>query len=333
MSRTALLLRGHLRAETLVAAYVFFITTPRVLVPFASLAAALGALSSCVPQSRYEEVRSAAVAQTAGSQRLQAELEGERARASALQAELDEQGRESENHSQSLAQSKLESEVLFKEREQNAAVIEQLRTELIRAGGHLHAYSEERTRLEGELSQVRAQTQALEPILLALGQELRSFGGPSDLGATVAVNDGALVLRVPAAALFEGVGAKPRPRLLALVERAAQLAQAEPRLVLRVRGAEPAREPSENAARDRHATLAQSVRERGIAERVQVAPLALEVGLAPQSYEITLETLAEGGREPVESPPLDGSAPPVDDAASSLESGASLDVTAVPPQG
>lgn len=333
MSRTALLLREHLRAESLVAAYVFFITTPRVLVPFASLAAALGALSSCVPQARYEEARSAAVAHSAASQRLQAELEAERARASALQAELGEQSRQSESHGQSLAQSKLDSELLVKEREENAAVIDQLRTELGRAGGHLQAYSAERSRLATELSQVRAQTQALEPILLALGQELRRFGGTSDLGATVAVSAGALVLRIPAAALFEGVGAKPGPRLLALVERAAQLARAEPRLVVRVRGAEPSREPSENAARDRHATLAQSVAEHGIAERVQVAPPALEVGLAPQSYEITLEMLADAGQPPLASPGLDDSASPAESAPPTLESGALLGAPAAPPQG
>lgn len=108
-------------------------------------------LLSCVPITRYEEAESAAEVEAEGRRRAAQELETVRQRVAELEAALQAQTAELEARQRSLDEQQLATSISDKQRQENASMVEQLRTELSRTGDHLRTYSEEKARLEREL--------------------------------------------------------------------------------------------------------------------------------------------------------------------------------------
>jgi hypothetical protein len=111
----------------------------------------LGVLGGCVPVTRLEETQSAAQVEMEGRRRSEQqarELEAENAR---LRAEMEQKSRAVEERDERLAQAELDSTTQGKQQKDAEGMVEQLRGELQRAGGHLQAYHDEKQKLQAEL--------------------------------------------------------------------------------------------------------------------------------------------------------------------------------------
>jgi flagellar motor protein MotB len=117
-------------------------------------------LVGCVPITRFEEAESAAAVEAEARRRAALELENTRQRLSELEATLQARDAELEARQRTLDEQQLASSISDKQRQENASLVEQLRGELSRTGEHLKSYSEEKARLERELS---AAQQAVPP--------------------------------------------------------------------------------------------------------------------------------------------------------------------------
>ena len=112
----------------------------------------LGLFSGCVPVTRFEETQSAAQVEMEGRRRseyqvaqLQKELAELRQRMQQQSQTLDEQG-------QALSQAQLDSSTVGKQREDAEGMVEQLRGELARVGGHLQTFHDGQQKLEAALA-------------------------------------------------------------------------------------------------------------------------------------------------------------------------------------
>jgi hypothetical protein len=142
---------------------------------FALLLATLAAgssLSGCmVPQNRYDRAVDRADAEQAERARAEAALAAARADVERLNALLNERSRHVDARDQLLSRSKLDEARLETERDDAAALVEQLRGELARAGDHLREYSEQKQALEAALAEA------------ALGSAAEALEGQSAVGA------------------------------------------------------------------------------------------------------------------------------------------------------
>jgi flagellar motor protein MotB len=109
-------------------------------------------LVGCVPITRFEEAESAAAVEAEARRRAALELENTRQRLSELEATLQARDAELEARQRTLDEQQLASSISDKQRQENASLVEQLRGELSRTGEHLKSYSDEKARLERELS-------------------------------------------------------------------------------------------------------------------------------------------------------------------------------------
>jgi flagellar motor protein MotB len=136
----------------------------------------------CVPITRYEEAESAAAVEAEARRRAALELESTRQRLSELEATLQARDAELEARQRTLDEQQLASSISDKQRQENASLVEQLRGELSRTGDHLKSYSEEKARLERELS---AAQQAVPPLDPASGPapEAVPATGPAQVAA------------------------------------------------------------------------------------------------------------------------------------------------------
>lgn len=116
-----------------------------------TIAPLLALLVACVPITRYEEAESAAAVEAEARRRAALELERSRQRLTELEAALQAREAELEARQRTLDERQLASTISEKERDENASMVDQLRTELSRTGEHLRSYSEEKARLEREL--------------------------------------------------------------------------------------------------------------------------------------------------------------------------------------
>lgn len=135
---------------------------PRLLLHVASIAALAGLFAACVPATRYEEAKSASEVQLAGRQRAEAELAATQHRLDAALSELGQRDRKLNESEQSVSESKLESTLLVKQRDEATGLVDQLRSELARVGDNLRTYAEQKAELEKSLQAAQARKLELE---------------------------------------------------------------------------------------------------------------------------------------------------------------------------
>ncbi|HVJ19558.1 MAG TPA: hypothetical protein VM686_29260 [Polyangiaceae bacterium] len=276
---------------------------PRVLVQFAALAALIGATTGCVSAKRYEDAESAARFQAEGRQAEYDRRVAAEERVRELSARLAQQEQAMAQSQSNLASSKFETTAALKERESASLLIEQLQSDLARAGDHLAWFSKEKRDLgkalllaEQRMDDVdRASGQLGE--LIGAGRDLAlvlgdGSGGLGELG--LSARDGRVELEVPVVRLFaEGsealvVDAAP---VLAGVARVAS-AHEPLKLVLRA--------PGDSELHQKRADgLSQALIERGVAQArvsIELTPGGEPVpaaAAAPQPSEGSAEAAPE----------------------------------------
>ena len=197
-------------------------SSPRQL----ALLLVLGVFSGCVPATRFEETQSAAQVEMEGRRRSEyqvSQLQGELA---GLQQQLQNQRQILDDRDQALSQAQLDSSTLGKQREDADGMVDQLRGELARVGGHLQTYHDGQQKLEAALAVEAGRGRALARLsrdtALSLAEPLAT--GEYSLDA----EQGMLVLRAPREkVLAEDGSVKPEAEpLLKALSRLMQLHKA-----------------------------------------------------------------------------------------------------------
>lgn len=228
------------------------------------------AAASCVPETRYEEARSAAEVEMGGRLRAEhrlREVEQERDR---LQAELARRDGALAERDQVIDQSKLEMSLAAKERDEAARLVEQLRGELARVGDHMRVFSDQKSELEQALRKVEAARQA----------ELEK-GGQSDVVRARMMRDLTLLLHEPIASGRYGLDVQNGDLMLhvaegrddaALPKAVARIAQLYPAVKVELKERDPAsgeQTPSPSAALE---ALGKALVDQGLARERLLLP-------------------------------------------------------------
>ena len=188
---------------------------PRLLLHVASLAALAGLFAACVPATRYEEAQSASEVEAAGRKRSEAELTATRQKLDLALAELKQREQKLAETEQSVSESKLESSVAVKERDEATGLVDQLRGDLARVGDNLRSYAQQKAELEKSLRAAEARKQELERseahtvAIARLTRDLTSALGDRVTSGDVQVDvqGGRVVLSAPAELWFDDEGA------------------------------------------------------------------------------------------------------------------------------
>jgi len=187
---------------------------PRLVVSAGTVAAALGLFSACVPASQYEEAKSASEVELAARQRTEVELSATRSKLDSAMAELSQREQKLAETEQSVSESKLESSVVAKERDEATGLVDQLRGELARVGDNLRTYAEQKADLEKSLQAAQARKLELERneaqtvALARLTRDLTSALGDRVTSGDMAVDvrDGHVLLSAPSELWFNDDG-------------------------------------------------------------------------------------------------------------------------------
>jgi hypothetical protein len=187
---------------------------PRLVLHLASVAAVAGLFSACVPAARYEEAKSASEVELAARQRAEAELLLTRGRLEAAATELNQREQKLAETEQSVSESKLESSVAVKERDEATGLVDQLRGELARVGDNLRSYAEQKADLEKSLRAAQARKLELEAneahtvAIARLTRDLTSALGERVTSGelTIDVRDGRVLLSAPPELWFNDDG-------------------------------------------------------------------------------------------------------------------------------
>lgn len=183
----------------------------------------LGVFSGCVPVTRFEETQSAAQVEMEGRRRSEYQVAQLQAELSALRERLQEQRQTLDDRDQALSQAQLDSSTLGKQREDAEGMVQQLRGELARVGGHLQTFHDGQQKLEAALAVEAARGRALSRLsrdaALSLAEPIAT--GEYSLDA----EQGAVVLRAPREKILADDGSvKPEAEpLLKAVSRLMQL--------------------------------------------------------------------------------------------------------------
>jgi hypothetical protein len=258
------------------------------MLPAAKLTAAL-LTGGCVSELQYEEARSAAEVEGEARRRAALELDKARADVQRLQDELRARDEALKASDGTLHEVKFEQDRVAKQRDESAVLVEQLRGELARVGGHLQASVEEKSRLERELMATRnsGDTAAAQRVELVRDLALAVGGARLEDAVGIEIEDNDVVVRVRSDAIFERDGAGLRPTLGPLLGSIAS-----PDLLLKwsatIREADVDPELPQELGEARRNTLRSL-----IADRVGDAALSYEAGATgtPRSYEVVLEPL------------------------------------------
>ena len=119
------------------------------------------AIAGCVPVTRFEEAQSAAAVEMAGRHRAEQQVARLRAEIDGLRASISRQGATLDERGDALAQAELDKTNQGKERADAEGMVEQLRGELARVGGHLQSYHADKQKLEATLAAEAARGRAL----------------------------------------------------------------------------------------------------------------------------------------------------------------------------
>jgi flagellar motor protein MotB len=268
--------------------YAFSLMAPRLLFPVASALVAAAALSSCVPALQYEEATSAAEVQAEAHRRVSLQLQAAEAKLRRLEMDLQAERARADARDQSLAQEKLERSQIVKERDDAALLLEQLRSDLARAGDSMRAYAEDNARLEKERAERQAQGSRAE--LAGLTQELERAISAARLesGVRLSERDGGVALRIEADAVFEPASTALRSGFGALLDAASSLTAARPKLSLRMRALESDAALPAALGRERRDRLNQALGNRGLSDRIEWQADEVKAAGAPKAYELSL---------------------------------------------
>ena len=214
---------------------------PRLIVNLGVVAAIAGLLVACVPATQYEEAKSASEVELAGRKRAEAELVATRSKLEAANAELNERDAKLAATEQSVSESKLESSVALKERDEATGLVDQLRGELGRVGDDLRSYAKQKADLEKSLAAAETRKKELElgdertVAIARLTRDLTSALADRVLSGDVALDaaGGKLVLSAPSELWF-GDDAKLAPGADALIAGLARVLAVHPDTALEI---------------------------------------------------------------------------------------------------
>lgn len=205
--------------------------TPRVSPRRLALVLLLGVLSGCVPVTRFEEVQSAAQVEMAGRHHAEYRLQQLQAENAELRAAAQQKAAALEEQNDVLAQAELDKTTQGKERADAEGMVEQLRGELARVGGHLQSYHAEKQKLEASLqtetTRARALSRLTRDVSLALAEPLTT--GEYSLDS----EPQHVVLRIARAKVLADDGTV-KPEAEALLKAVTRLLQLHPESKLRV---------------------------------------------------------------------------------------------------
>lgn len=183
----------------------------------------LGVFSGCVPATRFEETQSAAQVEMEGRRRAEQRAQELQAENAELRAKEQRSAQALDEREQALSQAQLDSSTVGKQRQEAEGMVEQLRGELQRVGGHMQAFNDEKHKLEATLGVEAARGRELA----ALSRDLAlSLAEPIATGEyTLDPEQNAIVLRLPRAKLTNDDGSvKPEAEpVLKVVARVLQL--------------------------------------------------------------------------------------------------------------
>lgn len=183
----------------------------------------LGVFSGCVPVTRFEETQSAAQVEMEGRRRSEYQVSQLQAELAELRQRMQQQRQTIDEREQALSQAQLDSSTLGKQREDADGMVQQLRGELARVGGHLQTFHDGQQKLEAALLAEAARGRALSRLsrdaALSLAEQVAT--GEYSLDA----EQGSVVLRVPRDKVLADDGSvKPEAEpLLKAVSRLMQL--------------------------------------------------------------------------------------------------------------
>lgn len=237
----------------------------------------VGVLSGCVPITRFEETQSAAAVEMEGRRRSEYEATQLKTENEALRAQMQQQSRALDDREQALSQAQLDSSTQGKQRQDAEGMVEQLRGELARVGGHLQSFHEDQKKLETALTSEAARGRELSRIsrdaALAMPEPIAS--GEYTLDA----ERGAIVLRVPRAKVL-GDDGSVKPEAEPLLKVVARLMQLHKQARLRVEDSGAAGDPMAVAR------LLSALTERAVAaERFEPLAAQAEAPAEPKSRE------------------------------------------------
>lgn len=234
----------------------------------------LGLFGGCVPVTRFEETQSAAQVEMEGRRRSEYEVTQLKAENAQLRTEMQQKSQALDERDQALSQAELDSTTQGKERQDAEGMVEQLRGELARVGGHLQAFHDDKQKLEAlvgvEAARGRELSRLSRDVTLSLPEPIAT--GEYSLDA----EQGAIVLRVPRAKVMSDGAVKPEAE--ALLKSVARVLSLHKTTKLRV---EDSSAPGDAVAVQR---LVAALTERGVgAERFE--PLLPDAGPAEKTDE------------------------------------------------
>ncbi|HVY29765.1 MAG TPA: hypothetical protein VHB79_24565 [Polyangiaceae bacterium] len=235
-----------------------------------ALLAILSVFSGCVPATRFEEAQSAAQVEAESHRRAELQLTQLKAENEQLRSQMQAQGHTLDERDQALSQAELDSSVQGKQRQDAEGMVEQLRGELARVGGHLQAYHDDKQKLEAALEAQAAQGRELARISRDVTASLAEPIGAGEYGLDAERDR--IVLRAPRDKLLAADGGVS-PDAVPVLKAVARVMKLHPQSKLRVEDS--------SAAADAVATskLVAALGELGMAAD-RFEPLAVDVASA-----------------------------------------------------
>lgn len=243
----------------------------------------LGGLSGCVPVTRLEETQSAAQVEMEGRRRSEYQVSQLKAENSQLRSQMQQQGQSMDDSEQALSQAHLDSSTQGKQREDAEGMVEQLRGELARAGGHLQSFHDDRQKLEAALAAEALRGRMLarlsRDVALALAEPVAAGEYALD------TEQGVVVLRVPRDKVLADDGSL-KPEADTLLKAVSRLMQLHKEAKLRVEDSSAAADPLVTSrlvtALTEHAISADRFEPLAVRDAAAAAPPPAEKAGAPE---------------------------------------------------
>lgn len=191
----------------------------------------LGVVSGCVPVTRFEETQSAAQVEMEGRRRSEYQVSQLTAENAQLRSQMQQQGQVLDDRDQALSQAQLDSSTQGKQREDAEGMVEQLRGELARVGGHLQSFHDDRQKLETALEAAASRGRALSRLSRDVALALAEPVATGEYGLDT--EQGAVVLRVPREKVL-GDDGTVKPEAEPLLKAVSRLMQLHKQAKLRV---------------------------------------------------------------------------------------------------
>jgi hypothetical protein len=191
----------------------------------------LGVFSGCVPATQFEETQSAAQVEMEGRRRSEYQVTQLKSENAELRAQMQKQSQVLDDRDQALSQAQLDSSTLGKQREDAEGMVEQLRGELARVGGHLQTFHDDQQKLQTALASEAARGRALSRLSR---DAALSMAEPIATGEyTLDAEQSSVVLRVPREKLLTDDGSV-KPEADPLLKNIVRLMQLHKQARLRV---------------------------------------------------------------------------------------------------